>query len=60
LGVAQHGLDSTFKVADLIADLDLMKAAREEAFRLVAQDPNHPLIAEFQRRFGDKFALARV
>jgi len=60
LGVAQHGLDSTFKVADLIADLDLMKAAREEAFRLVAQDPNHPLIAEFRRRFGDKFALARV
>jgi ATP-dependent DNA helicase RecG len=60
LGVAQHGLDSTFKVADLIADLDVMKAAREEAFRLVAQDPNHPLIAEFRRRFGDKFALARV
>jgi ATP-dependent DNA helicase RecG len=60
LGVAQHGLDSTFKVADLIADLDLMKAARAEAFRLVAQDPNHPLIAEFRRRFGDKFALARV
>ena len=60
LGVAQHGLDSTFKVADLIADLDLMKAARDEAFRLIAQDPDHPLIAEFRRRFGDKFALTRV
>jgi ATP-dependent DNA helicase RecG len=60
LGVAQHGLDSTFKVADLIADLDWMKAAREEAFRLIAQHPDHPLIAEFRRRFGDKFALARV
>lgn len=60
LGVAQHGLDSTFKVADLIADLDLMKAAREEAFRLIAQNPNHPLIEEFRRRFGDKFAMARV
>ncbi len=60
LGVAQHGLDSTFKVADLIADLDLMKAAREEAFWLIAQNPNHPLIEEFRRRFGDKFAMARV
>lgn len=60
LGVAQHGLDSTFKVADLIADLDLMKAAREEAFRLIAQHPDHPLIEEFRRRFGDKFALTRV
>ncbi|MCX8103797.1 MAG: ATP-dependent DNA helicase RecG [Candidatus Bipolaricaulota bacterium] len=60
LGVAQHGLDSTFKVADLIADLDLMKAAREEAFRLIAQNPEHPLIEEFRRRFGDKFALTRV
>jgi ATP-dependent DNA helicase RecG len=60
LGVAQHGLDSTFKVADLIADLDLMKAAREEAFRLIAQNPDHPLVEEFRRRFGDKFALTRV
>ncbi|MFN4218955.1 MAG: ATP-dependent DNA helicase RecG [Candidatus Bipolaricaulia bacterium] len=60
LGVAQHGLDSTFKVADLIADLDLMKAAREEAFRLMAQNPDHPVVEEFRRRFGDKFALTRV
>ncbi|MCS6937222.1 MAG: ATP-dependent DNA helicase RecG [Candidatus Bipolaricaulota bacterium] len=60
LGVAQHGLDSTFRVADLIADLDLMKAAREEAFRLIEQHPDHPLIAEFQRRFGGRFELARV
>jgi ATP-dependent DNA helicase RecG len=60
LGIAQHGLDSTFKVADLIADLDLMKAAREEAFHLIAQNSDHPLVAEFQRRFGGKFELARV
>ncbi len=60
LGVAQHGLDSTFKVADLIADLDLMKIAREEAFRLIAQNPDHPVIEEFRRRFGERFALTRV
>lgn len=60
LGVAQHGLESTFKVADLIADLELMKAARAEAFRLIAQNPDHSLIEEFQRRFGGKFELARV
>lgn len=60
LGVAQHGLDSTFKVADLIADLDLMKAAREEAFRLIAHSPDHPLVEEFRRRFGERFALTRV
>lgn len=60
LGVAQHGLESTFKVADLIADIDLMKAAREEAFQLVQQKPDDVLTAEFRRRFGDKFELARV
>ena len=60
LGVAQHGLDTTFKVADLIRDLPLMKAAREEAFRLIEEDPHTPLIEEFQKRFGDKFELARV
>lgn len=60
LGVAQHGLDTTFRVADLIADLGLMKVAREEAFALIQKEPNHPLVAEFQRRFGGKFELARV
>jgi ATP-dependent DNA helicase RecG len=60
LGLSQHGLDTTFKVADLIRDLPLMKAAREEAFRLLERDPNTPLIQEFNRRFGDRFELARV
>jgi ATP-dependent DNA helicase RecG len=60
LGLAQHGLDTTFKVADLIRDLPLMKAAREEAFRLVEGDPSTPLIEEFHRRFGGEFELARV
>lgn len=60
LGISQHGLDTTFKVADLIRDFPLMKAAREEAFQLIEREPKTPLIAEFQRRFGSKFDLARV
>lgn len=60
LGLSQHGLDTTFKVADLIRDLPLMKAARDEAFHLLERDPDSPLIEEFRRRFGDRFELARV
>jgi len=60
LGISQHGLDTTFKVADLIGDLPLMKAARDEAFRLVEVEPDTPLIQEFERRFGERFELARV
>lgn len=59
LGFSQHGLDTTFKVADLIKDLDIMKEARKEAFRLIQENPDHPLIEEFKRRFGDKFEWAR-
>jgi len=60
LGYAQHGLDTTFKAADLIADLEIMKLAREEAFKLVKESPAHPLIEEFKRRYSHKFDLARV
>jgi ATP-dependent DNA helicase RecG len=60
LGVSQHGLDTTFKVADLIRDLPIMKAARDEAFRLIEREPDTPLIREFERRFGERFELARV
>jgi ATP-dependent DNA helicase RecG len=60
LGLSQHGLDTTFKVADLIRDLQLMKAAREEAFQLIHREPQTPLIEEFRRRFGGRFELARV
>jgi len=59
MGLSQHGLDTTFKVADLIRDLELMKAARDEAFKLIQEQPNHPLLEEFKRRFGEKFELAR-
>jgi hypothetical protein len=37
-----------------------MKLAREEAFRLVKENPTHSLIEEFKRRYGHKFDLARV
>ncbi len=59
LGLTQHGLDTTFKAADLLRDLELLKRAREEAFRLIEKQPDHPLIAEFERRFGERFEWAR-
>lgn len=59
LGPAQHGLDTTFKAADLFRDLGLLKLAREEAFKLIEADPDHPLVAEFARRFGGRFEWAR-
>ncbi|MBI3660811.1 ATP-dependent DNA helicase RecG [Candidatus Acetothermia bacterium] len=60
LGYAQHGLDTTFRAADLIADLDIMKLAREAAFKFVNENAQHLLIEEFKRRYGHKFDLARV
>jgi len=60
LGVAQHGLDTTFKVADLIRDFELMKAARDEAREILQSDPQTPLINEFEKRLGDRFDLARI
>ncbi|MBI3459631.1 ATP-dependent DNA helicase RecG, partial [Candidatus Acetothermia bacterium] len=60
LGYAQHGLDTTIRAADLIADLDIMKLAREAAFKFVNENAQHLLIEEFKRRYGHKFDLARV
>ena len=60
LGLAQHGLDTTFHAADLLRDLELMKQARAEAFRLIEERPDHPLVEEFKRRFGERFEWARV
>lgn len=39
LGTKQSGLPE-FKYADIVADVDILKSAREEAFRLVSSDPN--------------------
>lgn len=58
LGLSQHGLDTTFRVADLLRDFSLMKEARAEAVSLIARDPETPLLKEFQRRFGATFDMA--
>lgn len=59
LGLAQHGLDTTFKAADLLRDIELMKRAREEAFTLVKESPDDPLVEKFKERFGERFEWAR-
>lgn len=58
LGTAQHGFVSRLKVADLIRDLGLLEAAREEAFRLAREGVPGYLVAEVERRFGE--ALERL
>ena len=58
LGTAQHGFVSRLKVADLIRDLGLLEAAREEAFRLARDGVPGYLVEEVERRFGE--ALERL
>ena len=58
LGTAQHGFVSRLKVADLIRDLGLLEAAREEAFRLARDGVPGYLVEEVERRFGQ--ALERL
>ena len=64
LGTRQHGLPA-FKVADLVADLDLLEAARDDAAALLRcdprlQQPQHAALrAELKRRFGKRLAWAR-
>ncbi len=59
-GTRQSGLP-TLKIADLIADADIMFRTREIAFQLVRDDPhllNHPRIREYYLRFyEDRFNL---
>lgn len=58
LGDRQHGLPD-LKVADLLLDMDLVEAARADAFELVNRDPEftspelRPLGLEIKRRFAD-------
>lgn len=58
LGDRQHGLPD-LRVADLLTDLDLVEAARADAFDLVNRDPEfsspelQPLGIEIKRRFAD-------
>jgi len=61
----QHGLPD-LKIADIIADGDLLRMTRRHAFELVEQDPAlaDPAHAALRKalfeRFGDSFELSRV
>ncbi|MGH2772033.1 MAG: ATP-dependent DNA helicase RecG, partial [Actinomycetota bacterium] len=57
LGDRQSGF-SDLRLTHLVRDIEILKAAREEAFRLIAQDPDlsrHPHIRlEMEGRFADR------
>jgi len=65
LGTRQHGIPA-FKVADLIADFDLLEQARDDAVAILRSDPTltqPPLAAlrgELYRRYQDTLTLADV
>lgn len=64
-GTKQHGLPD-LKIADVVKDLNILKAARAEAFRLAQEDPQlleHKDIGVrhyFVKNYRDKFDLAWV
>jgi ATP-dependent DNA helicase RecG len=64
-GARQHGLGE-LRVGDLIADADLLRQARKDAFALVADDaglrrPEHALIrAAVLERYGKTLDLAEI
>jgi ATP-dependent DNA helicase RecG len=62
-GTRQHGLPE-FKIADLTRDYDVLREAREDAFRLLEAEPElrawPALREEFQRRFGERIELYDV
>ncbi len=63
-GTRQSGAPS-FRVADLVKDMRLLEVARQEAFRILEQDPElsqpaHATLREAVDRFRHRFALASV
>lgn len=63
-GTRQSGMPS-FRVADLVKDLHLLEVARQEAFRILEQDPDlsrpeHATLQEAVDRFRHRFAIATV
>jgi ATP-dependent DNA helicase RecG len=65
LGTRQHGLP-TFKVADLVADIDLVEQARDDAAAILREDAkleaqhHAALKRELIHRYGDTMALIDV
>jgi ATP-dependent DNA helicase RecG len=65
LGTRQHGL-ADLRVGDLVADADLLRQARQDAFGIVAADPalRQPEYALLRRavaeRYGSKLDLATI
>ena len=65
IGKHQHGFPA-FKVANLLDDLDLLQAARDDAAEIVRDDPylkaskHRPLRAALWARFGEALALIDV
>jgi ATP-dependent DNA helicase RecG len=64
-GTRQHGLPE-LKVADLVSDVDILLKARDEAFRLVKEDPHLRRTSDlgtrryFLKNYRDKYDLAWV
>jgi ATP-dependent DNA helicase RecG len=63
-GTRQSGMPS-FRVADLVKDMRLLEVARQEAFRLLEQDPDltrpeHQPLREAVMRARHRFAIATV
>lgn len=63
-GTKQSGMPS-FRVADLVKDMRLLEVARQEAFRVLEQDPDlskpeHATLSDAVNRFRHRFALATV
>lgn len=63
-GTRQSGMPS-FRVADLVKDMRLLEVARQEAFRLLEQDPDlsrpeHQPLREAINRSRHRFAIATV
>lgn len=64
-GTRQHGLPDT-RIANILRFMGVMKAAREEAFAIIQEDPHligdehKALRMELNRRFADWFDLSTV
>ena len=53
LGTKQHGFLSRLRAVDLIRDLDIIGAARQEARRIATESISPALADEVERRFGE-------